>query len=45
MAFWTIAYKWGWASKDQLKAAVVLGGGKGLTAAQYRTITGEEYSA
>lgn len=43
--FWAIAYKYGWATKDQLKAAVVLGSDKGLTAEQYKAITGEDYTA
>ncbi|WP_283608521.1 XkdX family protein [Faecalispora anaeroviscerum] len=41
MAFWTIAYQHGWATKAQLGQAVA----KGLiTAADYKTITGEDYN-
>jgi len=39
--FWELAYKNGWATKDQLKQAVV----KGLiTADDYKKITGEDYT-
>lgn len=44
MTFWELAYSRGWATKDQLKAAVVLGGEKGLTADEYQQITGEDYA-
>lgn len=41
MAFWTIAYQRGWATKVQLGLAVA----KGLiTAEQYKEITGEDYT-
>ncbi len=41
MAFWTVAYKFGWATLGQLKEAV----GKGkITAEQYTEITGEDYA-
>lgn len=42
MTFWNLAYKQGWATKDQLKQAV---GFNLITAADYKTITDEEYSA
>lgn len=45
MDFWTMAYTYWGATKDQLKKAVVLGGSKGLTVDEYKTITGEVYSA
>lgn len=42
MTFWEAAYKYGWATLDQMKQAVA----KGLiTAADYKTITGEDYAA
>lgn len=42
MAFWTLAYQRGWATKAQLGQAVA----KGLiTAEQYKEITGEDYAA
>ena len=43
MSFWAIAYKFGWASKAQLRQAVAEN--RGLTAADYKTITGEDYTA
>lgn len=42
MNFWEMAYKFGWASKDDLKLAVQL---KEVTADQYLNITKEEYVA
>ena len=41
MTFWSMAYKYGWATKAQLKQAVAL---KVITAEEYKTITGEEYA-
>lgn len=41
MAFWSMAYKFGWATKDQLKQAVTL---KIITADNYQSITGEAYA-
>lgn len=42
MTFWQIAFARGWASKAQLGQAVA----KGLIgAADYKTITGEDYAA
>lgn len=41
MAFWALAYTQHWATIDQLRQAV----GYGLiTAEDYRTITGEDYT-
>lgn len=41
MAFWTIAYQRGWATKAQLGQAVA----KDLIGAdEYKTITGEDYT-
>lgn len=42
MAFWSMAYKFGWATKVQLKEAASKGK---ITAEQYQTITGEAYTA
>lgn len=42
MEWWTNAYIWHWADKALLKAAVA---NDGLTADQYKTITGEDYTA
>lgn len=42
MAFWQAAYKYGWATKDQLKQAVAL---TVITAENYQSITGEVYAA
>ena len=42
MAFWTLAYTRGWATKAQLGQAVVK---KFITADEYKTITGEDYNA
>jgi Phage uncharacterised protein (Phage_XkdX) len=42
MTFWQTAYQYGWATKSQLKEAVVLGD---LTAEEYQQITGEPYTA
>ena len=42
MNFWSMAFKYGWATKDQLKEAV---GYSLITAADYKTITGEDYTA
>ena len=42
MAFWTIAYQRGWATKAQLGQAVA----KGLiTTEDFKTITSEDYNA
>lgn len=42
MNFWKMAYQYGWATKGQVKEAT----GYGLiTADQYKTITGEDYTA
>jgi phage uncharacterized protein, XkdX family len=41
MSFWQMAYRYGWASKDQLKQAV---GYSLITAAEYQQITGEAYA-
>ena len=43
MSFWKIAYTRRWVSKAQLAQAVAEN--KGLTAADYQTITGEVYAA
>ena len=40
MAFWQMAYKYKWATKDQVKQAVAL---KLITADEYKMITGEDY--
>ena len=42
MAFWTIAYQRGWATKAQIGQAV---GKEYITAEQYKQITGEAYQA
>lgn len=42
MSFWQMAYRYGWASKDQLKQAV---GYSLITATDFKTITGEDYAA
>ena len=42
ITFLTLAYKWGWATIAQFKTAVV---NSKITAEQYKTITGEDYSA
>lgn len=42
MSFWQTAYKYKWATKDQLKEAV---GYHLITADDYKTITGETYTA
>jgi uncharacterized XkdX family phage protein len=42
MNFLKQAYTWGWVTKAQLQAAVVA---KTMTDAQYKTITGEDYTA
>lgn len=44
MSFLIQAYRWGWTTKDALKAAVASTPQK-LTAEQYQQITGETYSA
>ena len=42
MSWWQIAYKYNWATKDQLREAV----GYGLiTDTEYKQITGEDYNA
>ncbi|MFR5049382.1 MAG: XkdX family protein [Faecalispora sporosphaeroides] len=41
MAFWTLAYSRGWASKVQLGQAVAK---EQITAAEYKEITGEVYT-
>lgn len=41
MTFWSMAYKYGWATKDQLKQAVTL---KIISAEDYQTITGDTYA-
>lgn len=41
MNFWQVAYKYGWATLAQLKQAV---GYTLITAADYKTITGTDYS-
>jgi hypothetical protein len=41
MEFWSMAYKFKWATKDQLKQAVTL---KIITADDFKTITGGEYA-
>ena len=43
MSFWQIAYTRHWATKAQLGQAVAEN--KGLSAADYQTITGEVYQA
>lgn len=40
MTFWQIAYKFGWATIEDLRLAVKL---KEITADEYKTITGEDY--
>ena len=42
MEWWTDAFKWGWADKALLKTVVA---NDGLTAEQYKEITGEDYTA
>lgn len=42
MTFWQMAYKYGWATLDQMKQAV---GYKLITAADYKQITGTDYTA
>lgn len=42
MSFWQIAYKYGWATLDQLKQAVDY---KLITTDDYKTITGKDYVA
>lgn len=42
MEFWSMAYKFGWATKDQLKQAVQY---KLIADTDYKTITGEDYVA
>lgn len=41
MEWWTAAYNWHWADKALLKTVVANGG---LTAVEYKTITGEDYT-
>ncbi len=41
MAFWSIAYQHGWATKAQLAQAVKKGF---ITADDYKTITGDTYT-
>lgn len=41
MEWWTCAYNWHWADKALLKTVVANGG---LTAVEYKTITGEDYT-
>jgi uncharacterized protein (DUF433 family) len=41
MSFWQVAYKYGWATKDQLKQAVEY---ELIKDTDYKTITGEDYS-
>lgn len=42
MDFWTAAWKFGWADKATMQEAVQVGC---ITAADYKTITGTDYTA